>query len=399
MRGGESRQLPSPWMSGGDAPLTYELEIRNLRKTYGDVLAVAGVSFSASPGEVIALLGPSGCGKTTTLRCVAGLENPTGGSIRIRDQEVWSEDGRGVRPEHREIGLVFQSYALWPHMTVFENVAYPLRTRRLPKGEVDTRVKQVLGMVGLVEKAGSYPGQLSGGQQQRVALARSVAMAPRIMLFDEPLSNLDRQLRDEMRHELRRLVDKLEITSVYVTHDQQEAFAIADRVAVMNRGVIEQMAPPIEIYAHPATSFIARFVGQVNEFRGVVERHGATDVVRLNAGNVRLPIASQNVADGTELLVMIRPEAISLTRPDSEGAADRPGALTLEVTEVDFLGGTTRVGGKADGLFLRIDAPSAVIYQEFGPEGIRPGDRIVALAHPESVLAFPRDCAEVGQET
>ncbi|MEM4382263.1 MAG: ABC transporter ATP-binding protein [Candidatus Caldarchaeum sp.] len=248
------------------------LSVDNLVKKFGRVNAVDGVSVEVESGECLALLGPSGCGKTTTLRCVAGLEKADEGEIRIGNQVVFSRDVF-LPPEKRGVGMVFQSYALWPHMTVFDNVAYPLKIRKYPKQEIRSKVSHALGLVGLAGFENRYPSQLSGGQQQRVALARAIVYEPRLVLLDEPLSNLDAKLREKMRGELKRLLRKIGLTSLYVTHDQEEAFVIADKVAVMNAGKIIQVGKPIEIYEKPSNSFVADFIGRANLVEArVVER-------------------------------------------------------------------------------------------------------------------------------
>lgn len=245
------------------------IEIRDLVVHYGDVMAVKQVSFTVRRGEHLTLLGPSGCGKTTTLRSIAGLEQPSGGEIRIDGHTVFSTAQHvNVPTEKRGVSMVFQSYAIWPHMTVFENVAYGLRVRRLGKQEITEKVHWALDLVRLGDFAQRSAAKLSGGQQQRVALARSFAFSPTVILFDEPLSNLDAKLRAEMRLEIKELQHRLGITSVYVTHDQEEALAISDRVIVMNTGIIEQIGTPGEIYDTPRTAFVADFVGAANLLRG-----------------------------------------------------------------------------------------------------------------------------------
>jgi iron(III) transport system ATP-binding protein len=253
------------------------LLIENLEKrfTSGARPAVDGVSFDVPPGEIVVLLGPSGCGKTTTLRCVAGLEHPTGGRISIGGRVV-SEPTRGtlVSPRERDIGMVFQSYAVWPHMTVRQNVGYGLKMKRIPAAEQQTRLQELLRATKLEVQADRYPSELSGGQQQRVALARALAPKPDILLLDEPLSNLDANLRGDMRLEIRRLHDAFQYTSIYVTHDQVEAMTMADRIVVMNAGRIEQIGTPESVYEAPQSEFVARFIGGSNVLRGrqVAER-------------------------------------------------------------------------------------------------------------------------------
>src|SRR5438034_6197 len=253
------------------------IEVRDLVVHYGDAAAVEGVSFTVARGEHVTLLGPSGCGKTTTLRALAGLETPSAGSIHIAGQTVYSAaERRNVPTEKRAVSMVFQSYAVWPHMSVFDNVAYGLRVRKLPRGEVAAQVERALDLVQMRQYAERSASLLSGGQQQRVALARAIAFSPSVLLFDEPLSNLDAKLRAEMRVELRALQRRLGVTSLYVTHDQEEALAISDRVIVMNVGGIEQIGAPEDIYNRPKTRFVADFVGSANLIAGRITAAAAT---------------------------------------------------------------------------------------------------------------------------
>ena len=245
------------------------LTLDRLEKRYADHIVASSVSLSVADGEFVSLLGPSGCGKTTVLRMIAGLIEPSSGTVRIDDADVTR-----LPTNRRNVGLVFQSYALFPHMTVFENVAFGLRRQRVSGPDLDRRVEQVLASVRLAGYGSRYPRQLSGGQQQRVAVARSIAPRPSILLFDEPLSNLDAKLRAEMRVELRELQRRLDITSLYVTHDQEEALAISDRVIVMNAGKIEQIGSPEDIYDRPASHFVADFVGSANMIPGKVTGEG-----------------------------------------------------------------------------------------------------------------------------
>jgi iron(III) transport system ATP-binding protein len=250
-------------------PSTPHIEVENLEIHYGAIAAVGPVSFTVMPGQQVTLLGPSGCGKTTTLRAIAGLERPSAGTIRIGGQTMYSSaEGINVRAEQRGLSMVFQSYAIWPHMTVFENVAYGLRVRRRPKAEIEEKVRSALDLVQMGAYATRHASQLSGGQQQRVALARACAFSPNVLLFDEPLSNLDAKLRGDMRIELRELQHRLGVTSVYVTHDLEEALAMSDQIVVMRAGHIEQFGSPGEIYNFPRTEFVADFVGSANLIRG-----------------------------------------------------------------------------------------------------------------------------------
>ena len=256
----------------------FRIEISNLVVDYGEVRAVDDVSLAVGRSELVTLLGPSGCGKTTTLRAVAGLEDPTVGSIKLNGLTVYSAvERRNTPAEKRGVSMVFQSYAIWPHMTVFDNVAYGLRVRKMPAAEITANVHRVLDLVQMRDYADRPSSKLSGGQQQRVAVARAIAFSPDVLLFDEPLSNLDAKLRVTMRVELRELQKRLGITALYVTHDQEEALAISDRVIVMNGGKIEQIGTPEEIYRHPRTLFVADFVGNANIIKGTASGGRAAD--------------------------------------------------------------------------------------------------------------------------
>ncbi len=254
------------------------IEVEDLTVRYGGATAVAGVSFRVEPGEQLTLLGPSGCGKTTTLRAIAGLERPSAGTIRIGGTAVYSSaQGINVPAEKRGLSMVFQSYAIWPHMSVFDNVAYGLRVRRVGAREIETKVREALALVQMAGFERRPASQLSGGQQQRVALARACVFSPQVLLFDEPLSNLDAKLRADMRIELRELQHRLGITSVYVTHDLEEALAMSDRIVVMREGTIEQIGSPAEIYNLPRNAFVADFVGSANLIRGRLRADLAAD--------------------------------------------------------------------------------------------------------------------------
>ena len=290
-----------------------ELEVKELYKSYDGVAAVRGVSFSVQPGEWVALLGPSGCGKTTTLRCVAGLEEVSDGQILLDGNVIASRD-RFVPPQRREVNMVFQSYAIWPHMTVFENVAYGLKVRHVDKAQIKRRVEEALSVVQLAALGDRPSSQLSGGQQQRVAVARALVTEPRLLLFDEPLSNLDAKLRNHMRFELMEVRERLEQTALYVTHDQAEAMVVADRIVLMNQGEIVQEGSPREIYETPETRFAAEFIGVANFLDAVVVGIDA-DIVTLELPEThdRLSCPLQYLPEerralGAELEVVIRPE-------------------------------------------------------------------------------------------
>ncbi len=322
------------------------LVVRELYKTYGTaagaVAAVRGVSFSMEQGQTFTLLGPSGCGKTTTLRCIAGLERPEGGEISLDGQVVDSaEHGVHVAPYDRPIGMVFQSYAIWPHLSVFENVAYPLRTERprLGKTRIEERVMAALRLVKMETLARRPAPQLSGGQQQRVALARALVSQPRLLLLDEPLSNLDAKLRDQMRQELSTLVATLGIATLYVTHDQSEALAMSHRIAVMDRGVIVQEGTPEEVYSRPGHEFVAEFVGTANLFGGAVASWPADGLVLVRTGDAMLacgrPGRAEPVSPGARVTVVVRPEDVEISR-EAPGADANVSPATIE--EVTYLG-------------------------------------------------------------
>ena len=294
----------------------------------GLVYAVKDVSLTVQPGELLTLLGPSGCGKTTTLRMIAGFERPDGGRVFIGEQDVTD-----LMANQRNIGFVFQNYALFPHLTVFENVAYGLRVKRMGEAEVGTAVHEVLQLVGLGGYDRQFPNQLSGGEQQRVALARAIVIRPRVLLFDEPLSNLDAKLRVHMRREIQQLQKQLSITAVYVTHDQEEAMAISDRIVVMNQGAIAQEGTAESLYRAPTSEFVAQFIGRTNLLAArVLGVEG--DVTALEVGGTRLRLAGQSphAETGRSVRLVVRPEAIGL-----ETSGSTPG-LPGTVVSRTFLG-------------------------------------------------------------
>ena len=285
-----------------------EVRIEHVFKRFGDVTAVNDFDLTVKDGEFVSLLGPSGCGKTTSLRMIAGFERATEGEIYIGDHCVSSSTKNTfVPPEKRDIGMVFQSYAVWPHMTVTENVAYPLKIQKVPKEERAARVAEMLKMVHLDEYASRYPHQLSGGQQQRVALARALVMRPGLLLLDEPLSNLDAKLRESMRFEISSIQKELGITVIYVTHDQSEAMTMSDRVVVMSRGVIQQIGTPYDIYRNPANKMVADFIGLVNFVEGEVQG----DRVYISGTGVSFPNTSGVTGSAT---IAVRPENIRMSR-------------------------------------------------------------------------------------
>ncbi len=358
------------------------IEVRDLVVRYGGVVAVRGVTFSVAAGEHLTLLGPSGCGKTTTLRAIAGLERPAAGEIRIGGAVVFSSAPVvNVPAEQRGLSMVFQSYAIWPHMSVFDNVAYGLRVRRLPAGEVSARVREALDLVQLGDLGARSAAKLSGGQQQRVALARAFVFSPSVLLFDEPLSNLDAKLRAEMRVELKELQRRLDVTSVYVTHDLEEALAISDRIVVMRDGVIEQVGAPAEIYERPRNTFVADFVGSANLIRGRrrpdLERDGLV-VLETTGGAVVHGTALDRRA-GAEALMAVRTVRVRLerTRPASPVNA-WPARIRRRVFQGDFTqyhvdwdgrqlivrAATTEPFAEGDEVFVTADPRHCVLLEE-----------------------------------
>lgn len=317
---------------------TIELEV--VTKYFDDTHAVGPISLLVKEGEFFSLLGPSGCGKTTTLRLIAGFEDATSGVIRIGDKVV-----NTTPVEQRGVGMVFQSYALFPHLSVYENVAFGLRLRRLRRHEIDRRVEDALALVGLQDYGSRMPPQMSGGQQQRAALARALVVEPSVLLLDEPLSNLDLKLREQMRAEIRRLQRSLGITTVYVTHDQGEAMAVSDRTAVMNAGRVEQLGTPRQIYEQPETLFVAGFIGQCNFFPGTIEAIEGRRARFITAGGCSLIVSS--VESETEyrpeapMTLVVRPEAVTLGDDATDaltGGEETVNRLRARVEEFVYLG-------------------------------------------------------------
>lgn len=339
--------------------MSAELNVSHLQKQFiAGLQAVDDVSFRVAGGEIVVLLGPSGCGKTTTLRCVAGLEHPTGGSISI-DGRVVSEPGRGVMvpPRLRNIGMVFQSYAVWPHMTVTQNVAYPLKHRKLARDEIARRVGEVLQLVGLSAYASRPVVALSGGQMQRVALARALVYRPQLLLLDEPLSNLDAQLRLRLRDDLRRIIKQTGVTALYVTHDQAEAVVLGDRIGVMRDGKLLQMAPPDEIYNRPVDLFVANFTGASSLLDGrVLARDGEFGTV--DAGGQQLKAwLNAGVQPGQAVKLAVRPENVRL----GVNGAGEGNRFTAKVSGQRYQGTQTvyelaALGGRLDALELGTSA-------------------------------------------
>ena len=351
------------------------LEITDLRIKYGDVEAVKGISFAIEPGEFLTLLGPSGCGKTTTLRCIAGLENPSGGTITLDGKQIASAS-RQLPPEKRGINMVFQSYAVWPHMTVEKNVGYGLKG--VERQAAAARVSEVLDQVGLTKYAKRYGTELSGGQQQRVALARAIVTRPKLLLFDEPLSNLDAGLREQMRFELLELQRTVGITSVYVTHDQTEAMSMSDRVVLMRDGEIEQLDVPRGIYRRPATEFAANFLGRANLIRATIDPASATTA---RAGDLVVRSDEAYAGGGADVTAVFRSENVVL----GEAAAKLENRWTATVERVAFLGRH---------LDIALRLPTGVIRAEVRIEAeVAPGDTVDVGVRAGDIHFVPADAS------
>jgi len=354
-----------------------EVRMEGLSRRYGAVVALDGFDLTVQAGELVALLGPSGCGKTTTLRLLAGLEDADAGTITVGGSDV-----TGLPASKRDMGMVFQAYSLFPHMTVRQNVSFGLRLRRVGSAQRDRRALEMLELVGLSSQADRYPHQISGGQQQRVALARALAIEPQVLLLDEPLSALDAKVRAQLRDEIRRIQLDVGITTLFVTHDQEEALAIADRVGVMREGHIEQLAPPVDVYSRPSTSFVAEFVGLTNRLPGTVS--GSTVTVR----GRDLPLVDLSTPGGT-VTALVRPEAVTLA-PDSGGPASS-GPLTGTVIASTFLGATSRVTVDLGDLTIMAQLSTADAAEH--PAGsrvsltIRPDPVLVSVDAPADVEA------------
>jgi iron(III) transport system ATP-binding protein len=349
------------------------VELRSLTKRYGEQAVVDHVSLTIEHGNLVCLLGPSGCGKTTTLRLIAGFVEPSDGEIRIGDRLI-SSPAHTEPPERRNMSMIFQSYALWPHMTVAENIIYGLKLRKVDRETIAKKLDAILTTTRLAPLASRYPGELSGGQQQRVALARALIVEPETLLLDEPLSNLDANLREEMRFEVRRLHDTYRYTTVYVTHDQSEAMTTADLICVMNGGKIEQSGTPEDIYDRPRSEFVARFIGSSNVLKGK-----GLDGMRVDFAGVPLACAGEPVKAGTATPVSIRPHDIAIS---AEKPAQAENVVPATVVRQVFLGGSRDYMVEAkDGSQLRVVTPAAESIAQGSAVWIHlPPDRCRALA-------------------
>ena len=317
-----------------------EIAVEGLVKDFGDQRALDQVGFTVADGELFTLLGPSGCGKSTTLMSIAGFQSPNEGRIAVGADTFFDAERRiDVPAEQRNLGIVFQSYAVWPHMTVFENLAFPLKVRKVKRRALAERVREVLGLVDMAPYEKRYPHQLSGGQQQRVALARALVYSPSVLLLDEPFSNLDAKLRERARTWVKDLQHRLGLTSIFVTHDQDEALSVSDRVVVMDSGVIQQVGTPEEVYRQPSNRFVAEFVGRVNLIDATVASvDGGTVVVEVNGSGQRLTLAALDDTDlASTVTVAVRPEAVTLAPADGV-SADGTNTWDADVQAVAFLG-------------------------------------------------------------
>jgi len=358
--------------AGADASAGAFLVIENVVKRFGAFVALEGVSLAIQAGEFVSFVGPSGCGKTTLLRAIAGLDPPTSGRIVQAGRDITA-----LPPSERDFGIVFQSYALFPNMTVAENIGYGLRGKEWPKARARERVAELIALIGLSEHADKYPSQMSGGQQQRVALARALASEPGLLLLDEPLSALDAIVRLHLRSEIRALQRRLGVTTIMVTHDQEEAMSVSDRLVVMSRGRIEQVGTPEEVYRHPASGFVANFIGRSTHLDGVVEAGGV-----VHAKGLALKVdAVGRMKPGEEVRLFIRPEDVML----GHGVGAYDGASECRVASLEYLGAVCRLGLRAGEATIEADIRSDRVG-ELDLSGERPVPMLIAS---DRILAFP----------
>ncbi len=369
---------PTGQLPGQPEPRIRQLQIRGLTKRFGDLYALEGFDLDLEGGEFVSLLGPSGCGKTTALNCIAGLLDADGGDIQVDGESVI-----GVPSEKRHFGMVFQNYALFPHLTVAKNVGFGLQMQRVPKAQIAERVDAILSLVQLGQFRDRYPAQLSGGQQQRVAIARAVVTEPRLMLMDEPLSNLDAKLRIEMRTEIRRLHQALGLTTIYVTHDQEEALSLSDRVVLMERGRIRQAGTPRDVYLHPESAYAANFLGARNLIPArVVERSDDSITVTGESGAVLTGRPNGELSPGDDAIIAIRPEHIEV---GEVGSASGPNTLEGTIVTVEFLG---------YGAELSIGGAISRDLIARTPDAWSTGDRVALTLPPERLFVFPAERME-----
>jgi iron(III) transport system ATP-binding protein len=360
------------------------LSIRNLRKIFRgkqhQVQALDDVSLDIREGELFTLLGPSGCGKTTTLRCIAGFEKPSSGRI-----DFLGRDFTSIPPFRRNIGMVFQSYALFPHMSIFENVAYGLRIRKLSRREIEDRVNRIIQLVGLEATQKRKPSELSGGQQQRIALARALVYDPQLLLLDEPLSNLDAKLRVYMREEIRRIQQQAKVTTIYVTHDQEEALSISDRIAVMHAGKVSQIGSPDEIYENPISIRVADFIGQANFLACTVRGDGNPLLSFRSNETITITNSSGNIQSyqDREGILFVRPEQMEIS-----GDPNHPNSLRGEVKVILYLGSVVRYYIE---IFQNHEPQESLVDQDRRVRGVETGDPVAVLVHGQEAKLFPTE--------
>ncbi|MDF2681921.1 MAG: polyamine transporter ATP-binding protein [Brevibacillus sp.] len=356
-----------------------DVELRGIMKKFQNNVVVQDFNLQVEQGEFISFLGPSGCGKTTTLNMIAGFLDPDGGDLLIKGQRM-----NGVPPYKRELGMVFQTYSLFPHMTVAENIAYGLKLRKVSKSEMQERVNRVLALVKLPNVADRFPKQLSGGQRQRIAIARALVIEPSLLLLDEPLSNLDAKLREELRDELKRLHQEIGVTTIFVTHDQEEALSLSDRIVVLNHGFVEQIGTPLEIYNQPASEFVHTFIGKTNRMEGeVVSVEGDRLVIRTTEG-MTIHAGKQQVgfAPKQKVIVFVRPEKITLSDTAGAGINQVEGHLQL----ASFLGSYTECEVRAGGHTLSVKVQMSDKSAER-----EPGTKVFGQWNAEDVLVMPAE--------
>ena len=352
------------------------VELRNVKKRFGDFVAVAGVDLDIHAGEFLTLLGPSGCGKTTLLRMISGFETPTEGAVHLAGHDVTR-----LPPYRRDVNQVFQSYALFPHLTVWHNIAFGLKMKKVPRDQIRQRVATAIEMVSLAGFEKRKPSQLSGGQKQRVALARALVCEPKVLLLDEPLAALDAKLRRAMQIELKRLQSRLGITFLFVTHDQEEALVMSDRIAVVNKGRIEQIGPVEEIYHRPATPFVADFIGQANVLEAHVSSRNGQNIELLLKGETKLSIPADAVDSDGQVLISIRPEKFRVScRP-----IDGPNVFQATICEEIFRGATDQLLLQTPG---GLELTAVVANRGAGDEAVHRGDCVFCQVHPEDVVVL-----------
>ncbi len=364
-------------LNGPKTGSAVSVKLEGINLSFGKTHVLKDINLQIKSGEFFSFLGPSGCGKTTLLRLIAGFESAQTGRVIIGDKDV-----SYLPPWRRNLGMVFQSYALWPHMTIRQNVAFGLEERRVPRSEINKRIDKTLDLVGLLELADRRPSQLSGGQQQRVALARTIVIEPQVLLLDEPLSNLDAKLRVQMRRELRELQRKLSLTTIFVTHDQEEANTTSDRIAVINHGVIEQVGTPMLLYDRPANLFVANFLGVANVVAGKMEEEDGQVIFRSTDGAVIAPIAEGETSQGS-CSIVFRPQNLAIQPKDARRPITGSTHMTGTVEHMEFLGGVVRYQVAVGKYSLLVDAP-----HQLGEEVMPNGTPVTLSLNREQIITL-----------